>query len=115
MTFSSRRKRPTTRRAASPSRRTAISALAGVLASAGLALGQTPPPVSWPTDPVAPAAPGNVPFHTTVYTRAAPPDEPTDTVVGPDVPAPIVRTAAQLQSRAKIYEDDTDFTIRTDL
>jgi hypothetical protein len=70
-----------------------------------------------PSPPAPSARTGSAPVRTVVYSRAAtaPPEDGSETIVGPDIPQPIVRTSAQLQSRNKIYEDDTDFTIRTDL
>lgn len=65
--------------------------------------------------PAAAPAP-NGPYRTVVYTRAAAQgEEPSDTIIAPDPPQTIVRTGAQLQSRTKVYEDDTDFNIRTDI
>ena len=74
---------------------------------------------TWPGMPVEmntvrPASIPPAPFRTTIYTRA-PQDDEAAGVISPDAHQPIVRTSAQLQSRTKVYEEDADFVIRTDL
>src|SRR5262245_39486736 len=109
MTFSSRRKRPITRPAASRFLRKGIEALAGLVASAGLTFAEQPN-LTWQSVPPRTPPPGHPAVQNVSYTRSAQAfDETTDVVVAADAGQPVVRTGAQLQSRTKIYEEDTDF------
>jgi hypothetical protein len=53
-------------------------------------------------------------FRTVLFSRA-PEDELSQATIGPDEKRTIIRTAAQIQSKGKITDDDVGFTIRTEL
>jgi hypothetical protein len=105
MTFSSRRKLPTTAACATARRRpTAIehARLALALAAGWLAA-------------FVPAHAQESPFFRTIVFSQAPRDDPSGAVVEPDASRTILRTGGQLQSKSKTSDDDVGFNIRTDL